>query len=665
MLEGEAGIGKSTLWLAGVVDAQARGLRVLSSRPAEAECGLAHVGLGDLLENLLDEILPALAAPRRRALEAAMLRAEPSGDRVDQRALAVAVRDVIRFLSEREPVVIAVDDIQWLDPSSSSTLAFALRRLAAPGVRLLLARRLLDEKPHALVRALASDRVKRVAVGPLSVGALHQLLRDRLGRPFARQTLLRIHERSGGNPFFALELARVLEADADPLEPLLVPETLEDLLRARIADLPTETRDGIAVAAALGTPSESVLMRAGVTAEVLEAAVAAHVIERQGGTVRFTHPLLSSLLYQDLGERRRSVHRQVAQSVEDPLLRARHLALSRDEPDAEVAALLDDAAGLAADRGASAVAAELGEHAVRLTPADAGDERRRRMLAAARAHQAAGEWTRARAVATDLLAETDARSWRPEALVLLSELESLDRAADLLEQALGEAAYRPALQSLIHCRLAWLTRFRAEFDHAGAALALAEQLEDEELQTRARSVRAILGWFHGDGPAPADLPALVRHFPSAVGSEQQVQEGTMALANTCAPCAKRSEARTLLEREYEQWRNRDEPRSARALWGLAWLEFWAGRWQLAAEHAARGPRHRDPVRPRAAAGPPPDRRRCRPSRPACTRPRAFRTSSRPRRSAIRHPPAAAPSRPRAGRALERRSPHRPRVAGEG
>src|SRR5438128_1686751 len=122
VLEGEAGIGKSTLWLAGVEHARARGLRVLSSRPAEAERGLAHVGLGDLFEGVLDDVLPALSMPRRRALEVALLLEEASDDPVDHRALAVAVRGVLQLLSEREPMLIAVDDVQWLDASSSSAL---------------------------------------------------------------------------------------------------------------------------------------------------------------------------------------------------------------------------------------------------------------------------------------------------------------------------------------------------------------------------------------------------------------------------------------------------------------------------------------------------------------------------------------------------------------
>jgi hypothetical protein len=173
-------------------------------------------------------------------------------------------------------------------------------------VGVLLARRLGEgAQPSGLDQALRDEAIQRLPVGPLSVGALHRLLRDRLGRPFARQTLLRIHERSGGNPFFALELARVLDADVDPLEPLPVPESLEELLRARIADLPAATREALALASALGTPSQSLLAHAGVAADTLEPAAAAHVIEREDGTIRFTHPLLASVLYQDLGEKRR------------------------------------------------------------------------------------------------------------------------------------------------------------------------------------------------------------------------------------------------------------------------------------------------------------------------------------------------------------------------
>src|SRR5207237_1244246 len=160
-----------------------------------------------------------------------------------------------------------------------------LRRLVANRVLVLLARRLVDgAEASELEAALGTERVRWLRVGPLSVGALHRLLHDRFERPLARQTLLRVHERSGGNPFFALELARVLDADVDPLQPLPVPETLDELVRARISGLPAPTRDALELASALGTTSKALLERAGVEAGALEPAILARVIECEQGT---------------------------------------------------------------------------------------------------------------------------------------------------------------------------------------------------------------------------------------------------------------------------------------------------------------------------------------------------------------------------------------------
>lgn len=589
VLAGEAGIGKSVLWEAGVEQARSAGLVVLASRAVEAERTLDGVGLVDLLELVVNDALPVLLTPRRRALEIVLLREEASADPVDRRALAVAVRDLLQLVCREGRLLLAIDDAQWLDPLSASALAFALRRLSADDVILLLARRAADgvgAKP--LEQALPGDRVRRLRVGPLSMGALHLLLRDRLGKAFPRQTLVRIQQASGGNPFFALELARALGAEADPLAPLPIPETLESLLRARLAGLPGATREALGLASALGATPVSLLERADIAPEVLEPAVALHAIELEDGTLRFSHPLLASVVYEDLdGARRRSAHATIAEAIGDPLLRARHLALSKEGPDPEIAAILDDAAGIATARGGAAAAAELAEHAIRLTPSEAADERRRRELAAARAHQAAGEWTRARVLATDLLAETEVDSLRAEALVLLSELESVDRATELLEQGLLEAGSQPTLQALIHCRLAWMKRFRGGSEHAATALELAERLGDDELRARARAVQAVLEWFAGRGDASGDLPALAQHLPAALGSERLVQEATQALVNTLAPTSERDQVRTTLEWEYSDWRDRDEPRAARALWGLSWVEFWAGNWKVAAEHAAR------------------------------------------------------------------------------
>ena len=586
VLEGEAGIGKSTLWDAGVDDARAKGLTLLSTRSVEAESGLAHIGLGDLLEDVVDDVLHELSTPRRRALEVALLREDTSGDPVDPRALGVALRDALQVLTRRGPVLLAVDDVQWLDQASSGALELALRRLGDSPILVLVARRLVESaQPSSLERAMSPDRVRRLSVGPLSVGALHRFLRDRLDRPFARQTLLRIHERSGGNPFFALELARSLDADADQLQPLAVPENLEELVGARLASLPEPTRDALALAAALGTAPESLLERAGIAANALEPAVAAGVIEREDGTIRFTHPLLSSVLYGALGEARRGVHAQIAELVDEPVLRARHLALSTAAPDGEVVRVLEDAATLAADRGAAAMTAELAEHALRLTPADRVDDRRRRALAAARAHLGAGEWTRARTIANDLLAETEAGPLRAEALLILAEFEHDDLSVPVLEEAVREASGDSVLQARIRLRLAWAERFRAGFPAAledtRSALELAEGLDDTALRFDALVQLWALGGIVGE-PETTAYAEQARELAAAAGDPRLLREAN-ALVDWMPFGADAARAR--LEREYSEWRERDEVFGAHLRWELAWVELWSGRLEVAADHA--------------------------------------------------------------------------------
>jgi hypothetical protein len=115
VLEGEAGIGKSTLWLAGVAAARERSLRVLISRPAETERMLANLVLGDLFGDTAPEVLATLPAPRRRAFESALLR-EETDIPVDPRALGVAILTLLPLLADRRTLVLAIDDDQWLDP---------------------------------------------------------------------------------------------------------------------------------------------------------------------------------------------------------------------------------------------------------------------------------------------------------------------------------------------------------------------------------------------------------------------------------------------------------------------------------------------------------------------------------------------------------------------
>ena len=255
-LEGEAGVGKTTLWQAAVDRARAAGVRVLVARPTEAEATLAFGGLADLLSGAAADVVDALPEIQRRALEAVLLLGEAPAE-ADERVVGAGTLSALRALAGRGPVCVAVDDIQWLDVPSAHALEFALRRLRAEPFGFLTAIRIEPGATGiaALARSIGAERVERLSVGPLSVGALYELIQTRLGLGLSRPALLRLHDLSGGNPFFALELARA-SADVPDL-----PRDLRRLLRARIAALSSTAADVIVVAAALRDPSVDVIER--------------------------------------------------------------------------------------------------------------------------------------------------------------------------------------------------------------------------------------------------------------------------------------------------------------------------------------------------------------------------------------------------------------------
>src|ERR1700712_5200651 len=130
VIEGEPGIGKTTMWSAALDQARERGCSVLSARPAEVESGLAYGALTDLLTGADEQSWAELPAPQRRAVDQVLLRADPDGQETDPRAVAAACLSILERCAARSPVLVAVDDLQWLDCSSRSALLFALRRVA-------------------------------------------------------------------------------------------------------------------------------------------------------------------------------------------------------------------------------------------------------------------------------------------------------------------------------------------------------------------------------------------------------------------------------------------------------------------------------------------------------------------------------------------------------
>src|SRR5687768_16008209 len=256
LITGEAGVGKTSLWQAAVERARAAGMQAVVARPAEAETSFAYAALGDLLGSRPD-VLVELPGPQGRALEVA-LRVAERGEVPDQQAVALATLAALRALARARPLAVAIDDVQWLDRPRAAVLGFASRRLADALVALLLTERTTGPAPVPLEldRALAGDRLDHLVVGPLSVGAVQRILQRRLGWIPSRPVLLQVHELSGGNPFFALELGRAVQAGTLHLQPgERLPVTLEALVGARLQGLPPDTRRGLAAAASMRRPT--------------------------------------------------------------------------------------------------------------------------------------------------------------------------------------------------------------------------------------------------------------------------------------------------------------------------------------------------------------------------------------------------------------------------
>ncbi len=513
LIAGEAGVGKTSLWRAAVGRAEAAGMRTIAARPAEAETSFAHAALGDLL-GAHPEALEELPAPQRRALEAALLVAD-AGAAPDQQAVALATLAALRALARAAPLVVAVDDVQWLDRPTAAVLAFAARRLADEPIGLLLAQRTNGAAPAPLGLDRAADRLDRVDLTPLSLGAVQRLLQLRLGWVPSRPVLHHVHELSGGNPFFALELGRAVQAGTLHLQPgERLPVTLDALVEARLHDLPPATRRALAVAASMGQPDLAVV-NAVAGDDALAEAERAQVVAVRDGVVRFAHPLLASGAYAATDPAtRRALHAAIAELVTEPEERARHLALAATGPDEAVAAALEDAARRAESRGAPAAAADLFERAAHLTPPGRADEARRRTTDAALHVFHSGDSRRAREMLDDVLRETERGPARARALVVLALVRGLDddlRASEsLLREAIAEAAGDAELLATVHKQLAGILfrlreRLREAVEHgtAGAASARVDSAA-ESLASRLLAEAAL-----GDPQAPATLQRVL------------------------------------------------------------------------------------------------------------------------------------------------------------
>jgi DNA-binding CsgD family transcriptional regulator/tetratricopeptide (TPR) repeat protein len=608
VIEGEAGIGKTTLWHEALLAARAASCAVLSCRPTEAESALPYAGLSDLFADVPDEVLAELPPPPRRALDVALLRVE-DGDPLQRRALAAAVLNILLTWSQSTSMVVAIDDLPWLDQPSVRALHFAMRRIRRGPVGLVVTTRPAGTAVHQLdLSSAVDDAVTRVTVAPLDMGSLDLLLRSHLRTAFLMPVLRRIQETSRGNPFFAIELGRAAldpEVSTSAAEPLAAPSTLTELLGIRLARLPSAVRQVLLAIAGLAHPTvELVAQAAGdVGLKRLGRAVAADVVVLQAGRVRFSHPLLASIVYSQASpEERRLLHRRLAELVDDPDERARHLALGADRPDREVSATVATAGARAARRGAPERAAALMEEAARLTPTGDSVALATRRLDAADYHVAAGETRRARALVEQQL-DADEPTSHPRALHRLGTVLLFDGNYTDAEHPLRRAArcvgHDHALRSAIERDLTYVLlqsgRLAPAMAHAEAQLSAAEASHDAVLIAEALDHLCMAKFVCGHGVDSELLDRAIR-LDDHVGPAPTLQHpgpgtGRFPLAMTLKWIDQFDAARALMRSLYDEHSEQgDEFGLAMVVFHLGELECWAGNWDAAAQlalHARR------------------------------------------------------------------------------
>ncbi|MEU0599788.1 AAA family ATPase [Streptomyces sp. NPDC006393] len=556
LLTGPAGIGRTTVLTRLTAELSARGHRVLSCSPSPSERDTPYLGLIDLLAPVGDDTLAELAAHERAVLEGALLRStpptgtDPATGR-DALVLRIAVRKVLARLGAAGPLLLAVDDAQWLDEPTAAILAFLARR-AGPGPAVLAALRtggVTEEEPgHPSDRAHGSESalelcprpVRKVPVPPLTAHQVATLLEGHDHPAWSRPLVARLHQASGGNPRTALELSSALDERVrieggdlpDSTEPLPVPDALRLPILHRIDALPASARQMLVIAGAAVRPTVELLRRAGChrAPADIDTCVRRDILQvSDHGTIRFLDPLTPMVLqaetpYAALA----NAHRALADASEDPVERAHHIARLTAGPDPAVAARLADAASAARRRGAPGTAARLGRLAAEYTPAGGTHADTDRLLTAAEDGLDAGDLDFARQLAHEVLSDADrpadrVRAWN---VVIDSCGQAMAEIADVFTEAVHDAAGDPGLLAQLHYRMSWRewmvggSAARAH-GHAVRAAGLAARTGDRRTELMALSQQAALELFLGLPEAeetlaaalsaPHDLHAMIHH----------------------------------------------------------------------------------------------------------------------------------------------------------
>jgi DNA-binding CsgD family transcriptional regulator len=519
-VEGPAGIGKTALLRAALSGADAAGVSILRASPLEGEVTFAYSTLRDLLSVQVavpDSRIPPI---QLATLSAALGESGRDEGTLNGQQVAFAVLAALRAIAAARPTVIAIDDANWVDAASREALTFALRRLTDQPVRVLLTQRSeapAGPLPLGVGSAVWPLEIERIWLEPLSLGALQAVLQNATGSTYPRPTLLRIHEISAGNPFYAIELARAIAGRGALLRPgedLPVPSSLRELVAERLTAQTPESRRLLLTAALSSRPTiDQLAVRAGSDpVPILTDAIDAGLLRFDGPVVAFAHPLFASTLVAESSEAdKRDGHAWLGEAEEDVEARARHLALATAGVDHEVAGNLAAAASQARARGAPAVAAELADLSVERTPAS-DPQRVERSLFAADCWYEAGALDTVRRRVAQILPGVSGTS-RARALMLDGlaawYLASAREAVVRMSQALADAGDDHALAGLLSYYMSVMRNFDIEGGRrdAMAAADLLESTDDRGHLGAALMQRFYLSVLTGRG---ADLDVLER-----------------------------------------------------------------------------------------------------------------------------------------------------------
>src|SRR5215472_130619 len=358
VVRGEAGIGKSALL--DYARQRAAPMTVLSAVGVEAESDLAFAGLHELLRSVLG-YLAELPGTQSQALAGALGLAPST--HADRLLISAAVLGLLAAAAEDAPVLVVVDDAQWVDRPSADALTFTARRLRAERLAILFG-----------AREGEASRFEGAGLPELTLDGIGQEHAAAILAASARQAAPGVRDRllaeAEGNPLALLELPDGLSADqlrgVVPL-PEAVPLTarLEGVFRQQISRQPPAVQTALLIAAADNTGNAPAVLRAAAALQLpagsLDPAEKADLIRVTGARITFRHPLVRSALYQaaTLSERQR-VHAALADALsgeENTDRRVWHQAMATLTGDEEVAAALEASARRAQLRAGHASAA--------------------------------------------------------------------------------------------------------------------------------------------------------------------------------------------------------------------------------------------------------------------------------------------------------------------